>query len=170
MWGIGIGCLACMCLCGGPCILLTGFGVYQAVSQRDNVEQVIDASLADIAGHRPDEALARASKRAIEHELITREKLQELGDNPAFQGYKSVTVTNINVSATYNSDTKVPQGTVAKVSGTVEYDDGGQGTFQATLERENGEWRLFSLEVNRELKSSRAEKPDADEKPEADEK
>jgi hypothetical protein len=162
VWGIGIGCLACTCLCGGPCILLTGFGVYQAVSQRDEVEKVIDASLSDIAAQRPDEVLARTSKRAIEHEFITREKLEKLGENPAFRGYKSATVTNINVSATYNSDPKVPQGTVANVSGTVEYDDGGKGTFQATLERENGEWRLFSLKVDRDAESPPVEKSDDD--------
>jgi len=164
VWGIGIGCLACMCLCGGPLVLLTGFGVYQAVSQRDDVEQVIDASLADIAAQRPDEALARTSKRAIEHEFITRETLEKLADNPAFQGYQSARVTNINVSATYNSDPKVPQGTVANVSGTVEYDDGGKGTFQSTLEKENGEWRLFSLRVNRNLARPTAEKSGDDAK------
>ena len=144
--------------------MLTGFGVYQAVTQRDDVEQVIDASLADIAARRPDEVLARTSKRAIEHESITRETLEQLADNPAFQDYESAHVTNVNVSASYNSDPKFAQGTVANVSGTVAYEDGGKGTFEATLEKENGQWRLFSLKVNRDLSSPPAEKSVDDQK------
>lgn len=149
IWIIGIGLLASICLCGGPCVGLVGFGVYQAVGQRDDVEHVIDASLQDIEPGRTDQVLTRISKRALDHDVITREQVENLARNPAFQSYKSARVTGINVSTAFNSNSKMPQGTVANVSGTVEYDDGGTGSFRATLEKENGEWRLYSLQVNR---------------------
>jgi hypothetical protein len=157
-WLIGIGCLASLCLCGGPCVLLTGFGVYQAVSQRDDVQKVLDDTLQAIADNDPDAALEHSSKRAIEHELITREQFEKLAGGPEFKEYQSATITDIKVSASYNSNAAMPQGAVVNVSGTIDYNDGGKGGFEATFEKEGGEWKLYSLRVNRNSAGQSAEK------------
>jgi hypothetical protein len=59
-------------------------------------------------------------------------------------------VTNINISRAFNSNRSQPQGVVANVSGTVDYADGEQGKFRATLEKEGGAWRLHSINVERD--------------------
>src|SRR6478736_2001712 len=120
IWIIGIGLLASMCLCGGPCVALMGVGVYQAVTQRDDIEQVVDACMKDVGAHNTEAAFKQWSKRAIEHEFITREKLEKLAEAREFQDVKEVHVTNINVSAAFNSNPKAAQGTVANVTGTID--------------------------------------------------
>src|SRR3954465_11046902 len=70
VWVIGIGLLASFCLCGGPCVALIGFCVYQVAEQRDDVESVVDQSLKDIAGGNTDDALGHWSQRAIDHKFV----------------------------------------------------------------------------------------------------
>jgi len=135
------------------CVVPMGFGVYQAVTQRDEVERAIDACLQDVEAERADAALQRFSSRAIQNGLVTREQIEKLADDQHFRDYKSAHVTSIKVSQAFNTNPKVPQGTVANVAGTVGYNDGGTGVLQATLEKENGEWRLFALRVNRNNRS-----------------
>jgi hypothetical protein len=149
LWGVAIGVLACLCLCGSACLIPAGFGVYQAITQRSEIEQAVDACMQDIEVKRTDAALARFSSRAIEHSLVTREAVARLSDNPHFRQYKSVHISQINIGRSFTTNVKTPQGTVANVSGTVVYRDGGSGVFKATLEKEQGQWRLFSLDVTR---------------------
>jgi hypothetical protein len=126
-----------------------GFGLYQAVTQRDDVAQVLDACLRDIDANRTDEAFARFSSRAVEHQLVTREQVERLAGTRPFEDYQSLSVTGIHVSKTFNTDPKTPQGTVARASGSVAYQGGDSGVFQATLEKEGDQWRIFSINVQR---------------------
>jgi hypothetical protein len=64
-----------------------------------------------------------------------------------FDGYRSVTVENINISAAFNTNPDLPQGTVAKVNGTIAYKGGFTGRFEAVLEQEGNKWRLFNINV-----------------------
>jgi hypothetical protein len=149
MWGVAIGVLACLCLCSGACLIPAGFGIYVAVTQRDEVAQVIDACLNDVEAKRTDAALAHFSTRATTHGLVTRDQVAQLSEHGAFQDQPQITISNINISKAFNTDPKKPQGTVANVSGAVTYNDGGQGTFRAILEKEETHWRLYSLHLNR---------------------
>jgi hypothetical protein len=149
LWGVAIGVIACLCLCSGACLIPAGFGIYVALTQRGEIAQVIDACLKDIEAKRTDAALAHFSTRATTHNLVLRNQLAQLSDNAAFQNYQQLTISSINISKAFNTDPKKPQGTVATVSGGVTYDNGGKGAFRAILEKEDKQWRLYSLHVNR---------------------
>jgi len=149
LWGIAIGVIACLCLCSGACLIPAGFGIYVAVTQRDDVAQVIDACLNDVEAKRTDAALAHFSTRDTTHGLVTRDQIAQLSDNAAFQDYERLNISGININRAFNSDPKKPQGTIANASGAVTYTDGGKGTFHAILEKEDKQWRLYSLHVNR---------------------
>ncbi len=41
----------------------------------------------------------------------------------------------------------MPQGTVAEVQAIIQYSDGFTGDAQAVLEKVNGAWRIFSINV-----------------------
>jgi hypothetical protein len=92
--------------------------------------------------------------------LVTREQVERLAGTRPFEDYQSLSVTGIHVAKSFNTDPKTPQGTVARASGAVAYQDGGTGVFQATLEKEGDQWRLLSLQVQRNQK--RADNTKAD--------
>ncbi len=64
-----------------------------------------------------------------------------------FEGYQSVEVLNLNVSQAFNTNQNLPQGTVAKVDGTISYDGGFIGQFNAVLEKEGDVWRLHNINI-----------------------
>ncbi len=79
--------------------------------------------------------------------LADVEKLLDGNNYILFEGYRSVTLRNLNLSAAFNSNPDLPQGTVAKVEGTVSYEGGFTGAFNAVLEQEGDKWRLFGINV-----------------------
>jgi hypothetical protein len=139
-----------------------GFGVYQAVTQRDDVARAVDGCMQDIVAKRTEAAMQRFSSRAIEHGLVTRGQVEKLADDRHFRDYQAVEVKTINVSQAFNTNPKTPQGTVASVGGTVSYKGGGNGVFRATLEKEDAQWRLFSLRVERKGAGPASGEDDAD--------
>jgi hypothetical protein len=64
-----------------------------------------------------------------------------------FDGYQSVTIDTTNLTSAVNTNPDVPQGSVATVNGTVTYTGSVTGSFRATLEKEDGDWRLFLINV-----------------------
>jgi len=150
IWLLVGGVLGCMCLCSGLCIVPVGLGVYQAATERDDVELVVTGFLAEMDDGRFEQAASRFSTRASEAGSIDAQALARLRDgNTALQDATAAHVATINVSRVFNSNRKVAQGNVANVNGTVDYQCGSQGRFRATLEKERGEWRLHSINVQR---------------------
>jgi hypothetical protein len=64
-----------------------------------------------------------------------------------FEGYESMMLTNLNLNAAFNTNPDLPQGTVAKAAGIVTYEGGIKGQVTATLEEEDGTWRLHQINV-----------------------
>jgi hypothetical protein len=149
LWWVAGGALVSMCCCGSFCLIPMGGAVYQAATERDDVEQVVTEFLADLDAKRFDSCLSRFSARSVRVASLTRESMEKLAEQPDFRGCQTAHVTNINVTYTVNSNQDLPQGTVANVSGTVTYSDGATGTVTAVLEKEKGAWRLHQLTVNR---------------------
>jgi len=149
LWLIVGGAVASVCLCSGLCLVPSGLLIYRATAERVPVERILNDFLADVNAKRIDEALARFSSRAKRTAAMNREQIEQFADAPYARGCQAAHVTNINVSQNYNTNQDVPQGTVANVSGTLDYSDGVRGTFRATLEREQGEWRLHSVHLER---------------------
>jgi hypothetical protein len=148
VWLLAAGAMAGFCCCG-LCVVPSGMGIYQSVAERDDVELVVTQFLVAMDQQRVDEALSLFSKRAITSQAVTREQLDQLIASEHFEGCQSATIQQINVSRSFNTNRKVPQGVVANVSGPVSYRDGTSGAFRATLEKDGDHWRLFSIHIQR---------------------
>jgi tetratricopeptide (TPR) repeat protein len=61
-----------------------------------------------------------------------------------FDGYQAIAIQTATIGLEKSEDV---QGTVARVSGAVQYDGGYTGTFQATLIQEGSTWRLINMNV-----------------------
>jgi hypothetical protein len=151
LWLVALGAIASVCLCSGLCLVPSGLLIYRAAAERQPIETVLNKFVADLNADRIDEALARFSSRAQRTAQVNRQQIEQFAKAPYARGSSATHVTNINVSQNYNTNQDVPQGTVANVSGTLDYTDGSHGTFQATLEREQGEWRLHAVHFNKAL-------------------
>jgi len=161
LWLAAGGVLILICSCCGLCVVPAGLGVYQAVNERGNVEQVVTAFMADLAAKRFSDAADRFSSRARRVSSISSEKLAKVaGENQAYQGGRAAHVAGVHLSRAFNSNQDVPQGVVAQVSGTIDYEGGERGAFRATLEKENGAWRLHSIQVQHGAAPANATKSD----------
>jgi hypothetical protein len=148
LFGAG-GVLAVLCLSSGLCVVPMGLGVYQAFAERDDVEQVVSGFMSELGSQRFAEASERFSTRSQRVFAMTPEKLAEVAEDPAFQSSRAAHVAGVNLNRAFNTNADVPQGVVANVSGTIDYDGGPSGTFRATLEKERGVWKLHSIHVQR---------------------
>jgi hypothetical protein len=135
-------------LCVVLCVVVMGTGAVKALFERDDVEQAIDEWMRAMVRKDTDAAYTLLSTRA--QRTASRSKLDDLaqGNNFAvFDGYKCVQVTTLNIGAAFQTNPDLPQGTVARVNGTITYEGGYTGRFEAVLEQENGEWRLFGINL-----------------------
>ena len=142
LWWLAGGALAFMCCCGGPCVVTLVPGIFVLVSEGAKVGEVITGFLEDVNAKRTDSALSRFSAIAVSDAALTPEKIEQLGDDPNFEGATKASVSSINIKAN-------PQGTFGEASGSVSYTGGDKGTFEATLQKEDGAWRLRTLRVKR---------------------
>src|SRR5262249_16924244 len=141
LWLIALGVVASVCLCSGLCLVPSGLLIYRAAAERQPIEKSLNSFLADLNADRIDKALAHFSSRAQRSAQVNRQQIEQFAKAPYARGCNTTHITQINISQNYNTNQDVPQGTVANVSGTLDYTDGSHGTFRATLEREKGEWR-----------------------------
>lgn len=137
-----------LCLCAVICVIAGGTGIVRVALERDDVELVLDQFMQAMARKDVDAAYALYSARA--QRQMPRSRLEELlqGNNLAlFDGYTSLQVMNLNISKAINTNPDLPQGTIAKVSGSVSYEGGFTGRFEAILERENDAWKLHYINI-----------------------
>jgi hypothetical protein len=161
LWLAAAGVLAVICGCCGLCVVPAGLGVYQAAGERGNVEQVVTAFMTDLAAERFVDAAERFSSRAKRVSSISAEKLAKVArENQAYQGGRAAHVAGVHLTRAFNSNQDVPQGVVANVSGTIDYEGGDRGTFRAMLEKESGAWRLHSIQVQRGAAPANATRSD----------
>jgi hypothetical protein len=135
-------------LCVMLCVVVGGIGMIKASLERDDVERVVDEFMHAMAKGDTDAAYALFSTRA--KRTVSRSKLDKLlqGTNFAlFDGYTSAQIAKINLSRAFQTNPDLPQGTVAEVNGTITYEGGYIGRFEAVLEQEHKEWRLFVINV-----------------------
>lgn len=64
-----------------------------------------------------------------------------------FEGYQSLSVTNINISAVANTNPDTPQGTVAKVNGVISNEGDIQDMYNGILGKVDDEWILDGIHV-----------------------
>lgn len=103
---------------------------------------VIDAYLEAMAHGDADTAYALFSSEA--QAVFTRDDLEQLLTGPEyaqFGGYRAITVEVVN------TDRAGDRPRWAEVSGRVIYTGDSVGTYEATLRREGGEWRLSAINL-----------------------
>lgn len=139
-----LGLCGCTVLCGA----LFGSAIIQASVEQPKVAVVIDEFMVAMTNKDTGKAYALFSPRA--QTQTTQDSLEKMltGNNYIlFKDYKNVEIVNMRLGADVNTNPNTPQGTVATVQGNISYTDGTTGNFNAVLEKDNGEWRLFGINV-----------------------
>jgi hypothetical protein len=145
-WVISGIALGVLCLCSVLCITLVALGANKIKSEEAPVISVIDSYMRFMVARDADSAYALFSPRMRRQFPISKaEELLEGNNYFVFEGYRSLNLNNLNISKDLNTNPDLPQGTVARVTGTITYEGGIQGTFTATLEKVDGKWLIYSI-------------------------
>jgi hypothetical protein len=135
-------------LCIVLAALVIGRNILSISTEQASITPVIDRFMHAMTQHDAQAAYRLFSSRAQRQTPLA--DLSTLLDGPnsvLFDGYQSVTIDSTNLTSAVNTNPDVPQGSVATVNGTVTYAGSVTGSFRATLEKEDGDWRLFFINV-----------------------
>jgi hypothetical protein len=139
---------AILLLCSIICIALFGAGMYKVYKEKAPVESVLDTYMQRMLDKDAESSFALFSPRAQRQMSISQ--LQEMfeGNNYLlYEGYQSLSISNIYISAAANTNPDLPQGTVAEVDGIIMYEGDIQGSFNGVLEKVDDEWMLYNITV-----------------------
>lgn len=137
-----------LCACFSLCLVTGGASFIKVFQERRPVEEVIDTFMQTMVARNTEKAFTLFSTRAQRQmEMSDLEDMSQGNNYVLFDGYESIEIGNFNISKAFNTDQNLPQGTVAKVDGTIYYDGGYTGSFQAVLEKENGVWRIYNIHI-----------------------
>lgn len=140
--------LGVLLLCSIVCVAVFGTSLYKVLTEKAPVEAVLDAYMQHMVNEDVESAYALFSPRA--QRQIPISKVQEMleGNNYfLFEGYQSLTLSNLNISAAVNTNPDVPQGTVANVTGVIIFEGDIQGSFTGILEKVDGEWMIDAINI-----------------------
>jgi hypothetical protein len=136
-------------LCVGLCIATLGSNFLTVVTQKGNVAAVLDEFMKAMANKNAEHAYSLFSSRAKQQVPSSEiESWLEGANFVLFDGYDTLQVRTLNINLVHNTDPSKPQGTVAQVSGSINYAGGYEGSFQAILEKEGDGWMLDHIQVN----------------------
>jgi len=148
IWLVAVIIIALVCLCSITCVGLIGLGGFGIYSEKAPIEKVLDSFMKNMAAKDVKSAYALFSARSQRHVSISDLQKMDQGNNYVlFEGYESSTVQNLNISAAANTNPDLPQGTVATATGSISYTGGFSGRFTAVLEKVDGHWELFSVDI-----------------------
>jgi hypothetical protein len=104
----------------------------------DNIRGTIEKFM--LAGERNDPESAYGLFSVSSGSDVTPTSVEDLFSSrrDRFEGYESVNLQNYRINATSS-------GTIARVSGTVQYANHAPVPFTANLRRESGQWRLTGI-------------------------
>jgi hypothetical protein len=135
-------------LCIVLAVVVIARNILSVSTEQAAITPIIDRFMHAMTQHDAQAAYQLFSSRAQRQTPLA--DLSTLLDGPnyvLFDGYQSVTVDTTNLTSAVNTNPDVPQGSVATVNGTVTYAGSVTGSFRATLEKEDGDWRLFFINV-----------------------
>ncbi len=141
--------LGLLCLCLTLCAGTLGLRGVQAMREQAQVERVIDAFMRAMADKDVEKAYGLCSTRFKSEKTMADLELALQGNNfVVFAGYQSLRVDSTDVLASINMfRAGGSPSTVMSVRGTVTYDDGYTGTFEAVMDREAEAWRVSRINV-----------------------
>jgi hypothetical protein len=139
--GPALGAFMALCLCAS----LVGVAWRGFLAEQAQIAAVLDTVLGLMRDREIDQAHALFATTAQSRAL--RSDLEHITTGPSavlFEGYRSVAVDAANIGLENSPEVT---GLVARVMGTVTYDQGYSTTFDAMLLKEAGEWRLINVNV-----------------------
>jgi hypothetical protein len=140
--------IAVVCLCSVICVAVFGTSMFKVFQEKEPVENVLDTYMRHMANKDIESAYTLFSPRAQRQIPIAElEKLIEGNNYILFEGYQSLSVSNLNISAAANTNPDLPQGTVAKVTGILMFEGNIQGSFNGVLEKVDGTWMIDGMHI-----------------------
>jgi hypothetical protein len=146
LWMIVTIVVIALCLCLVAFVALFGTSLYKVSKEKSPVESVLDDYMEYMVNKDAESAYALFSPRIQRQFPIS--KIQDLLDGNnyiLFEGYQNLSVSNLNISKMANTNPDAPQGTVAKVTGAINFEGGIQGSFNGTLEKVDGVWMIDGI-------------------------
>jgi hypothetical protein len=135
-------------LCSIICLIAVVFGIGNVMVEKAPVEAILDSYMKYMTVKDGEKAYELFSPRVQRQFPIAKQQELLVGNNYAiFEGYQSLAIQNLNISAVSNSDSNAAQGTVAKVTGVIQYEGNIQGTFSSVLEKVDDHWKIHSINV-----------------------
>jgi hypothetical protein len=136
-----------ICLCSMVCIGIGAFGIGNVVKENAPIKAVLNDFMQNMAANDIESAYALFAPDSQERTTLDDLRNMRSGTNVVmFQGYEEVRINGINLQSGINNGDG-PQGTTAAISGKILYANGKKGEFEATLEKVNGEWMLYSIDL-----------------------
>jgi hypothetical protein len=151
-WIFVVSCLACLAWV----IFARDSWVRIVTIERPAVTAVADEFLRDLENKDADAAYALFSTRVQQQIALPdfEEQILDSEFSAHVEGYESLVIQeggNFDVAWDVVSDDPLaPQGTVATLSSVVKYEGGFEGTLYAVFEKEDGEWRVYRLDITAE--------------------
>jgi len=147
-WIIGGVVIGILCLCALVCVAVFGASMFKVFTEKAPVETVINTYMQYMAGKDADSAYELFSPRAQRQFSISAiNELLEGNNYFLFEGYQGLSATNLNISISANADPDLPQGTVAEVTGTLDFEGDIQGSFSCVLEKVGDQWMIYNINI-----------------------
>jgi len=148
LWLIAGIIIALICICSILCIAVIGVSGFKVGAEKAPVESVLGTFMKDMEAKDFKSAYALFSPRSQRQvPMSDLEKMGQGNNYVLFEGYESITIQNLNLTAAANTNPDMPQGTVASVTATISYKGGFTGKLTAVLEKVDNEWKLFNINV-----------------------
>jgi hypothetical protein len=146
--GVILGLVLSMCICFGLCGIIFASS-FQSKDQKPDVEKVLDEFMRAMVDKSVAKAYALFSVRAKQNVSITNLEEMIKGKNYVlFEGYYETKIPDLALrSPIFTFGSSFPKGTVATAKGFVSYKGGITGKIDATLEEEDGKWKLIYINV-----------------------
>jgi hypothetical protein len=116
--------------------------------EQDEVAAVLESVMLAMAARDVDGAHQLFAAQAQGDEL--RAQLEQTLAGISFvlySGYSRLELWNVTIGVQSGTEPAEPSGIVAHADGIIEYSDGYTGTFDATLVKEQDQWRLWSMNI-----------------------
>jgi len=140
--------VAVLLLCSITCVLLYGAVLKKVNAEKAPIETVLGNYMQYMEDKDAESAYTLFSPRVQRQIPISDiENLLKGNNYILFEGYQSLSVSNLNVSATANMDPDLPQGTVATVTGDIFFEGNIHGSFNGILEKVGGIWMIYGMHV-----------------------
>jgi hypothetical protein len=142
--------LTCLCVAGVAVILIRNIAAVPEDIQA--IERQIDQFMQFGEKHDAESAFALFSTRGQQNmPLADIQKLFGRTNSDLFREYTGLTTSHYgfhtSTEGDQDSDGGLPSGSFVTLEGELEYEGDMRGTFDATLEQVDGQWKLYNIRI-----------------------